>query len=233
MDRALALYLPAVYVVEESRAFFQLVENLRVGWCCLCAAQRAGGRPGVILHCRELTRRSANLRKRPNLFMPAGRIFLHCRVFPGESLLPCPRVWKQKAATAKPACIRRPKALWRESVSTRECLRFQPALFRWGALPEAAGRMSIRFTRVFLKEFYIAKYETTVEQYCRFLNEAGLDAKDGLPRVNLNCAHCPIRKKDKSFRPVKGMANVPMVCVSWNGCCGICPMGGRKAADCR
>ncbi len=84
--------------------------------------------------------------------------------------------------------------------------------------PEGAGRPDeYPLHQVFIKNFYIAKHETTVKEYCRFLNEAGLKSKDGLPRVNLNCQHSPVRVSGQTFVPAKGMDNMPIVCVSWHG----------------
>lgn len=84
--------------------------------------------------------------------------------------------------------------------------------------PPGTGRVNERPAhKVFLKTFYIAKHEVTAREYCRFLNEQGLKAKDGLPRVNLASPHCTIEMSGKSFRPVKGMDDYPVVCVSWYG----------------
>lgn len=89
--------------------------------------------------------------------------------------------------------------------------------FEMGSPPETGRPDEQPVHEVFLKRFYIAKHETTVLEYCRFLNEAGLNGKDGLPRVNLNSPHCPVAISGKKFLPAKGMDDMPMVCVSWNG----------------
>jgi formylglycine-generating enzyme required for sulfatase activity len=68
-----------------------------------------------------------------------------------------------------------------------------------------------------VKDFYVAKHETTCHQYCEFLNRQGLNAKDGSPRVRLDDTNCPIYRSAKSFRPKPGCEEKPMVCVSWHG----------------
>ncbi len=71
--------------------------------------------------------------------------------------------------------------------------------------------------QVFLKDFYIAKHEVTVEQFCRFLQTEGEMSRDGSPRVKFDSPDCPIAKSGKNFRPKDGFADTPMVCVSWYG----------------
>jgi formylglycine-generating enzyme len=71
--------------------------------------------------------------------------------------------------------------------------------------------------QVFVKDFYIAKHEVTVAQYCRFLQKEGEISRDGSPRVRLDSPDCPIVKSGKNFRPKNGLAEMPVVCVSWYG----------------
>ncbi len=71
--------------------------------------------------------------------------------------------------------------------------------------------------QVHLKGFYISKHQVTARAYCRFLSEHGVTAKDGLPRINLTSPDCPVEKVRKGYQPKNGMADKPMVCVSWNG----------------
>jgi formylglycine-generating enzyme required for sulfatase activity len=83
---------------------------------------------------------------------------------------------------------------------------------------ETEGRIDERPARqVVLERYYIAAHEVTAAQYCKFLDEQGPAGKDGVPRVNLSLADCPIICVDKKFRPRDEMADRPMTCVSWNG----------------
>ncbi len=84
--------------------------------------------------------------------------------------------------------------------------------------PEGEGRPDERPAhKVFIEDFYIAKYEVTAKQYCDFLNARGENSKDGFPRIKLTSPDCPIVKIGKVFTPKEGCADKPMVCVSWYG----------------
>jgi formylglycine-generating enzyme required for sulfatase activity len=71
--------------------------------------------------------------------------------------------------------------------------------------------------KVDLKQFYIARRVVSVKQYCDFLNSQGLLGRDGQPRVLLDSADCPLAVRSRSFEPKRGLADRPMVCVSWYG----------------
>lgn len=70
---------------------------------------------------------------------------------------------------------------------------------------------------VFVKLFYASLTEVTVKEYCHFLNEEGNTDQGGFERVKLESPSCPIIAFDSRFKPKKGMAEYPMVCVSWRG----------------
>ncbi|MCX5860589.1 MAG: SUMF1/EgtB/PvdO family nonheme iron enzyme [Desulfomonile sp.] len=83
---------------------------------------------------------------------------------------------------------------------------------------EGEGRVDERPRhKVFLKDFYVAKHEITVRQFCDFLNNEGESSKDGIPRVKLDNPDCPLVRKGRVFRPKPGFEDKPVVCVSWYG----------------
>jgi iron(II)-dependent oxidoreductase len=83
--------------------------------------------------------------------------------------------------------------------------------------------------RVYLKEFYIAKHEVTVREFCDFLNAQGENSRDGLPRVKLENPDCPVAKKSGNyFQPKPGLADKPMTCVSWNGAADYAQWAGGR-----
>lgn len=85
--------------------------------------------------------------------------------------------------------------------------------------PEGQGRLDERPTRkVILKDYYIAKYETTCQEFCDFLNSKGAySSRDGSLRIKLNQPDCPIHKCGKIYKPKAGEENKPVVYVSWYG----------------
>jgi formylglycine-generating enzyme len=83
---------------------------------------------------------------------------------------------------------------------------------------EGEGRLDERpIHKVFLKDFYIAKYDVTAKDFCAFLNAQGENSRDGLPRAKLDSPDCPITKVGKVFKPKEDCSDKPMVCVSWYG----------------
>lgn len=83
---------------------------------------------------------------------------------------------------------------------------------------EGEGRLDERpIHKVFLKDFYIAKYDVTTKDFCAFLNAQGENSRDGLPRAKLDSPDCPIAKVGKVFKPKEDCSDKPMVCVSWYG----------------
>jgi len=84
--------------------------------------------------------------------------------------------------------------------------------------PEGEGRVDERpIHKVFLKDFYIAKYEVTARDFCAFLNVQGENSREGLPRAKLDSPECPVVKVGKVFEPKEDCADKPMICVSWYG----------------
>jgi formylglycine-generating enzyme required for sulfatase activity len=71
--------------------------------------------------------------------------------------------------------------------------------------------------RVAQKEFYLSKHDVTAREFCEFLNSQGENARDGIPRIKLDCAGCPIMKIGKVFKPRENCADKAVVCVSWYG----------------
>lgn len=83
---------------------------------------------------------------------------------------------------------------------------------------ENQGRVDERPPRrVFIKDFHIAKHEVTVKEYCDFLNAKGETSRDGMLRVKLDSPDCPLVKDRNFFQPKPGLADKPIVCVSWYG----------------
>jgi len=84
--------------------------------------------------------------------------------------------------------------------------------------PDNEGRPDERpVHKVFVRDYYLARHEVTVTEYCDFLNSEGENTADGLPRVKLDSPSCPLVKTGKRFHPRKGWEDKPIVCVSWQG----------------
>ncbi len=94
---------------------------------------------------------------------------------------------------------------------------------------ENQGRVDERPVRsVHLKSFYIAQHEVTVKEYCDFLNAKGGVSRNGMLRVKLDSPNCPIEKDSNYFQPKPGMADKPMVCVSWHGASDFAQWAGGR-----
>jgi len=95
--------------------------------------------------------------------------------------------------------------------------------------PDGTGRVDERpLHKVFLKDFSISQREVTVREYCRFLSQRGLVGRDKMPRVLLSSPHCPVAQAGGAFRPKEGMADKPMVCVSWHGAADYAKWAGGR-----
>jgi formylglycine-generating enzyme required for sulfatase activity len=95
--------------------------------------------------------------------------------------------------------------------------------------PDNQGRVDERpVQRVHLKSFYLAKHEVTVQDYCDFLNAQGEKSRDNMPRVKLDSPNCPLVKDRNYFQPKPGMADKPMVCVSWYGAADYAEWAGGR-----
>ncbi len=84
---------------------------------------------------------------------------------------------------------------------------------------EGQGRVDERPVRkIFVKDYYIAKYETTCQDFCHFLNSKGVSSsRDGSLRIKLDNPDCPIHRCGKIYKPKEGQENKPVVYVSWYG----------------
>lgn len=89
--------------------------------------------------------------------------------------------------------------------------------FRMGTDSDTARVDESPSRKLILKDYYIAKHEVTVAEYCRFLNDEGLMDVHGRPRIALADKACQIERIGKEFKPKSGMDDLPVVCVSWYG----------------
>lgn len=95
--------------------------------------------------------------------------------------------------------------------------------------PEEEGRIDERPQhKAFAREFYVGQHEVTAAQYCQFLNSVGEKAKDRTLRVNTDCPDCPVVKEGRLFKPKPGLADNPMVCVSWYGAADYAQWAGGR-----
>jgi formylglycine-generating enzyme required for sulfatase activity len=69
--------------------------------------------------------------------------------------------------------------------------------------------------KVYIKAFYIDKYEITNQQYCQFLNEMGNQSENGAPWLSLKDSR--IEHTNGCFMPTAGFENHPAVQVTWYG----------------
>lgn len=94
---------------------------------------------------------------------------------------------------------------------------------------DGTGRVDERpLHKVFLKDYSIAQREVTAREYCRFLNQRGGVGRDKMQRVLLSSPYCPVVKTGNTFRPKEGMADRPMVCVSWYGAADYAKWAGGR-----
>jgi formylglycine-generating enzyme len=138
---------------------------------------------------------------------------------PGPVKMPLPPYSTRDVTAAKESTNLVPdEAALTEGTGPYEGMVLIPAgTFEMGS-QENQGRIDEQpVHKVFLKDFYLAKKEVTVSQYCEFLGAAGLKGKDGLPRIKLDSPHCPIVLKRDKFVPKEGTSDLPMVCVSLYG----------------
>jgi formylglycine-generating enzyme required for sulfatase activity len=84
---------------------------------------------------------------------------------------------------------------------------------------------------VTLGNFALAKYETTNEQFCAFLNAKGNQTEDGVEWINMNgkytCPNgytekCRIFKSGTSFKVESDFEKHPVIYVSWYGAVAYC-----------
>ncbi len=84
--------------------------------------------------------------------------------------------------------------------------------------PERTGRVDERPAHeVVINDFYIAKREVTVREFCRFLNNQGESCSDGTLRIKLDDSACPVWKDGALYSSKPGFLDRPVTHVSWYG----------------
>jgi formylglycine-generating enzyme required for sulfatase activity len=81
--------------------------------------------------------------------------------------------------------------------------------------------------KVYVKDFYIDKYEVSNGQYCKFLNEKG-NQKEGAAWLDIKSKYCKIVKQSGSYVPVSDYANHPVIEVSWYGARAYANWSGKR-----
>jgi len=157
---------------------------------------------------------------------------LDCPLLPGcpdGTPVPLPPVPEQIVPEPKPASPSVDGSNLSEgSGKYRDMVLIPAGVFDMGS-PEGEGRPDEHpAKKVFQKDFYLSKHEVTAREFSEFLNSQGENARDGILRIKLDCADCPIVKSGRSFRPKEGSADKPVVCVSWYGAADYAEwVGGR------
>ena len=82
--------------------------------------------------------------------------------------------------------------------------------------------------KVYVKDFYIDKYEVTNEQFCKFLNEKGNQSEGGAQWLDIKDTDCKIMKQGGRYVPATGYANHPVIDVSWYGARAFCQWAGKR-----
>lgn len=136
---------------------------------------------------------------------------------PGDTPVPLPPLLKPESKPAAPA----PSANGNNLVEGRGkysgMVLIPAGPFDMGNA-EGEGRLDERpLHKVFLKDFYIAKFDVTAKDFCAFLNAQGENSRDKIPRAKIDSPDCPIVKVGKVFKPREDYSDKPMVCVSWYG----------------
>jgi len=73
---------------------------------------------------------------------------------------------------------------------------------------------------VYLKSFYMDKYEVNHEQYCKFLNNNGTISEEGINYIDEERAF--VFKIDGKYKPKNNYDKYPMIYVSWYGARDYC-----------
>jgi len=71
--------------------------------------------------------------------------------------------------------------------------------------------------KVYVKNFYMDKYEVTNTQFCQFINEKSNQSDGGKTWLNIKSKYCKIVKQSGRYVPVSGYANHPVIMVTWYG----------------
>ncbi len=82
--------------------------------------------------------------------------------------------------------------------------------------------------KVYVKDFYIDKYEVTNEQFCKFLNEKGNQSEGGATWLDIKGTDCKIVKQRNKYVPVSGYANHPVIEVTWYGANAYANWAGKR-----
>ncbi|MFH0824221.1 MAG: SUMF1/EgtB/PvdO family nonheme iron enzyme [Pseudomonadota bacterium] len=101
-------------------------------------------------------------------------------------------------------------------------------VFHMGSAPQEGRPDEHPRHEVRLKAFYIAKREVTVGEYCEFLAAEGVEPKGGPLRIDLDDRSSPIMVVGNKFLPREGMADHPVVLVSWQGACDYAKWAGGR-----
>jgi iron(II)-dependent oxidoreductase len=103
----------------------------------------------------------------------------------------------------------------------RDMVRIEAATFWMGSAgpeqdPEAAPDERPRH-QVRLKPYAIDRYEVTIVDFCRFLNEVGNQTTAGKPWFDEENPRTHVMIKDGKFVPEPGYEAHPITCVTWYG----------------
>jgi formylglycine-generating enzyme required for sulfatase activity len=137
---------------------------------------------------------------------------------PGNTPVPLPPIPQQNRPGPKPtAPAVDGSSLSEGSGKYRGMVLIPAGPFVMGS-PDVEGRPDERPAgRISQKEFYLSRHAVTAKEFCEFLNSQGENARDGIPRIRLDCPGCPIVKIGKVFQPKENSSDKPLVCVSWYG----------------
>jgi formylglycine-generating enzyme required for sulfatase activity len=91
---------------------------------------------------------------------------------------------------------------------------------------------------VAISDFYISKYEITNKQFCKFLNEKGVEKTgkyDDVELIDMDLIvgpstrnACQIKYKEDKFIPLKGKENHPVIAVTYYGAIQFCEWAGGR-----
>ncbi len=82
--------------------------------------------------------------------------------------------------------------------------------------------------KVYVKDFYMDKYEVTNAQFCKFLNEKGNQTEGGAEWLDIKDEQCKIVKQGSKYGPVSGYDNHPVIEVSWYGANAYANWAGKR-----
>ena len=82
--------------------------------------------------------------------------------------------------------------------------------------------------KVYLKDFYMDKYEVTNTQFCQFLNKKGNQSESGAEWLDIKSSFCKIVKNGNKYVPVGGYDKYPVTNVSWYGANAYASWAGKR-----